>query len=101
MGQITIGDFVLLFRDYVRLTVQRKCPFVVYRVSVSGQQGLSAVPTFSGLSALRYFLTEFLLIPKSLAIPRMDIPLLLALWIAFHHARCRWLGFFRVATGRC
>ena len=49
-------------------------------------RGLTRVPIISGRGAVRYFLTVFLLMPYSLAMRRMPIPLLLALWIAFHQA---------------
>ena len=47
---------------------------------------LSRVLIISGQGAVRYFLTVFLLMPNSLAMRRMPMPLLLALWIAFHQA---------------
>ena len=55
---------------------------------VAGGDGadLTTVLTMSGPSAAEYFLTVFLLMPNSLAIPRMDTPLTLASWTAFHYA---------------
>ena len=74
----------------------------VVRVAGRDPLDLTTAPTISGLSATRYFLTMFLLIPKLLAIPRADTPSSLARWIAFHLALCHRLGFLRnTLTGCC
>ena len=44
---------------------------------------LTTAPTIAGVSATRYFLTVFLLIPKFLAIPGVDTPSSLARCIAY------------------
>ena len=76
------------FRENVRFTVQRLCPFVMLPMVTDGDGvGLATVPTKSGTSAARYLLTVFLEMPRSLAMPRTDTPLLLASWTAFHQAR--------------
>ena len=66
---------VSLFREYVRLNVQRFCPFMSSAI-VAGRDllELTAAPTISGVSAAKYFLTVFLLIPRFLAIPQEDTP---------------------------
>ena len=48
-----------------------------------------------GLSAFMYFLTVFLCIPSSRAIPRMDNPFRFAFCTAFHLAVCSGVGFLR------
>ena len=48
-----------------------------------------------GLSAFMYFLTVFLCMPSSRAIPRMDSPFRFACCTAFHLAVCSGVGFLR------
>ena len=68
-------DNVSLCSDNVRLSVQRLCPFVSSAILADRDLlGVATAPIISGLSAARYFLTVFLLIPRFLAIARLDTP---------------------------
>ena len=66
-----------------------------YAAMVSGGGVVDAMRTCrsGGLSASMYFLTVARLIPNSLAIPRMDMPLRFAFCMAFQRAFWRNVGF--------
>ena len=73
--RLKFANNVSLFREYVRLNVQRFCPFMSSAIVAGGDLlELTAAPTISGVSAAKYFLTVFLLIPRFLAIPQEDTP---------------------------
>ena len=62
-----------------RVPGQRKCWSVLIRLAADDNEpDATRAPTFSGFSGSRYFLTVFLLMPSSLAMPRVDTPLSLA-----------------------
>ena len=71
-----------------------------FSVMVSDQMALdlSRDGDIGGLSAFMYFLTVFLCMLSSRAIPRMDSPLHFAFCTALHLAVCNGVGFLHVGV---